>query len=61
MAGKKVMINCAASIIDRCDKLKPHVASQSLRGKANRSDVVRLALEKGVAQLEQESNKENMH
>ena len=53
--NQKVMINCHVSIIERLDALKEFIASNNLRGTANRSDVIRAALDKGVRHLEIEA------
>jgi hypothetical protein len=53
--NQKVMINCNVSIIERLDALKEFIAKNNLRGTANRSDVIRVALDKGVRHLEIEA------
>ena len=53
--NQKVMVNCHVSIIERLDALKEYIAANNLRGSANRSDVIRAALDRGVTHLEIEA------
>tara|TARA_R110002110_G_scaffold30914_1_gene109379 strand:+ start:954 stop:1181 length:228 start_codon:yes stop_codon:yes gene_type:complete len=52
---EKVMVACSTSLIERCDALKDFIARQNLRGRANRSDVIRTALSRGLDELEEEA------
>ena len=52
---EKVMVACSTSLIERCDALKDFMARQNLRGRANRSDVIRTALSRGLDELEEEA------
>ena len=52
---EKVMVACASRMIERCDGLKDFIAQRTLRGRANRSDVIRAALSRGLDELELEA------
>ena len=55
---KKIMINCASVMLDRCEALRDYVAQTSLRGKAKKADVIRTALALGLDALEQQAREE---
>ena len=52
---EKVMIACSSALLERCDALRDFLARQTLRGRANRSDVIRACISRGLMELEQEA------
>jgi hypothetical protein len=52
---EKVMIACSSALLERCDALRDFLARQNLRGRANRSDVIRACISRGLMELEQEA------
>ena len=52
---EKVMIACSSALLERCDALRDFLARQNLRGRANRSDVIRACISRGLLELEQEA------
>ena len=52
---EKVMIACSSALLKRCDALRDFLARQNLRGRANRSDVIRACISRGLMELEQEA------
>ena len=51
----KVMIACSSALLERCDALRDYLARHNVRGRANRSDVIRACISRGLMELEQEA------